>query len=124
MRIRRNKIEIIGMAKRKTATKKKTIETLTHSDDKRTNIPTAELEAVVSNEDKSPIRVAIEHRDPDLDPQLVWRGKSTSDELVVGAPPLYIQEKIHPKALIDDLKWKTEVDDDAVDPADDPAPPR
>jgi adenine-specific DNA-methyltransferase len=40
-----------------------------------------------------------------LDPQLVWRGKDEQDwsDLVVNAPPLYIQEKVHPKALIDDL---------------------
>ena len=44
-------------------------------------------------------------RNPDLDPQLVWRGKDQQDwsDLVVQAPPLYIQEKVHPKALIDDL---------------------
>jgi len=103
------------MAKKKKA-KKKTIETLTHSEDKRTNIPTAELESVVSKEDKSPIRVAIERRNHDLDPQLVWRGKNYSDELVVGAPPLYIQEKIHPKALIDDLRRRTDIDDIESDP--------
>ena len=102
------------MAKKK-ATKKKKITTLTHSDEKRTNIPTAELESVISSEDKSPIRVAIERRDPDCDPQLVWRGKDTSEELVVGAPPLYIQEKIHPKVLVDDLKRKTELGDEADD---------
>ncbi len=104
------------MAKKRTTKKKKSIETLTHDEDKRTNIPTAELESVVSKEDKSPIRVAIERRDPDLDPQLVWRGKGTQHELVVGAPPLYIQEKIHPKVLVDDLKRRTDVDDKTADP--------
>ena len=41
----------------------------------------------------------------DLDPQLVWRGKDEQDldDLVVNVPPLYIQEKVHPKVLIDDL---------------------
>jgi adenine-specific DNA-methyltransferase len=40
------------------------------------------------------------------DAQLVWRGKDTQDwsDLIVQTPPLYIQEKIHPKAIIDDLK--------------------
>ena len=40
------------------------------------------------------------------DAQLVWRGKDTQDRshLIVQTPPLYIQEKIHPKAIIDDLK--------------------
>ncbi len=44
-------------------------------------------------------------RNTGLDPQLVWRGKDEQDwsDLVVHAPPLYIQEKVHPKALIDDL---------------------
>jgi len=39
------------------------------------------------------------------DAQLVWRGKDRQDwsDLVVNAPPLYIQEKVHPKAIIDDL---------------------
>ena len=52
-----------------------------------------------------PIQVAYERRNRDLDPQLVWRGKDEQDwsDLVVHAPPLYIQEKVHPKALIDDL---------------------
>ncbi|WP_212611932.1 site-specific DNA-methyltransferase [Sphingomonas baiyangensis] len=55
---------------------------------------------------KAPIAVAYERRNPDLDPQLVWRGKDVADwsDLVVEAPPLYIQEKVHPKALIEDLK--------------------
>ena len=50
--------------------------------------------------------MAFERRNPDLDPQLVWRGKDPMDwsDLVTTAPPLYIQEKVHPKALIDDLK--------------------
>ncbi|KQP44970.1 site-specific DNA-methyltransferase [Methylobacterium sp. Leaf106] len=40
------------------------------------------------------------------DTQLVWRGKDQQDwsDLIVQAPPLYIQEKIHPKAIIDDLR--------------------
>jgi adenine-specific DNA-methyltransferase len=43
------------------------------------------------------------------DAQLVWRGKDSQDwsDLVVQAPPLYIQEKIHPKAIIDDLTRRT-----------------
>jgi Adenine specific DNA methylase Mod len=44
------------------------------------------------------------------DAQLVWRGKDTQDwsDLVVNAPPLYIQEKVHPKAIIDDLKRRSD----------------
>jgi adenine-specific DNA-methyltransferase len=55
---------------------------------------------------KTPIQAAYARRNPDLDPQLVWRGKDMADwsDLVVEAPPLYIQEKIHPKALVEDLK--------------------
>src|SRR3712207_6769518 len=58
---------------------------------------------------KSPIQVAYERRNRDLDPQLVWRGKDEQDwsDLVVHAPPLYIQEKVHPKVLIDDLLRET-----------------
>ena len=86
--------------------RKKDVETLTHDDEARRNIPTAELESVMSETDKNPVRVAYERRNRDLDPQLVWRGKDEQDErdLVVQAPPLYIQEKIHPKVLIDDLR--------------------
>jgi len=53
--------------------------------------------------------VAYERRNRDLDPQLVWRGKDDQDwsDLVVHAPPLYIQEKVHPKALVDDLLRET-----------------
>lgn len=88
------------------AKKPLTIDTLTHEDATRLNAPTAELEAFVSPDVKRPILAAYERRNPDLDPQLVWRGKDVADwsDLVVEAPPLYIQEKIHPKAIIEDLK--------------------
>jgi adenine-specific DNA-methyltransferase len=61
------------------------------------------------DEDKSPVQIAYQRRNRDLDPQLVWRGKDQQDwsDLVVSAPPLYIQEKVHPKVLIDDLKRET-----------------
>src|SRR5450759_4034434 len=90
------------MAKKPT---NKTVETLKHSEASRKNIPTAELQSVVTDGEKSPVRVAYERRNRDLDPQLVWRGKDERDwsDLVVQAPPLYIQEKVHPKALVDDL---------------------
>lgn len=83
----------------------RTVETITHDDASRKNIPTAEYQSVMRQEELSPIRVAYERRNRDLDPQLVWRGKDEQDwsDLVVQAPPLYIQEKIHPKVLIDDL---------------------
>ena len=93
------------MAKRKS----RSVETLTHGEAARRNIPTAEYHPVMAEEDKAPIRVAYERRNRDLDPQLVWRGKDEQDaaDLVVQAPPLYIQEKVHPKVLIDDLLRQT-----------------
>ncbi len=91
------------------AKSKKNVESLTH-DDKRTYIPTAEHQSLVREEDAAPIDVAYERRNPDLDPQLVWRGKDVKNwaDLVVKAAPLYIQEKVHPKVLIDDLVRRTE----------------
>ena len=88
------------------ARKSLSVEALTHDEDSRKNAPTAELEAFVDPETKRPILAAYARRNPDLDPQLVWRGKDVADwsDLVVKAPPLYIQEKIHPKAIIEDLK--------------------
>ena len=84
--------------------KGKTVATLRH-DAKRKNLPTVEYESLMRQEEKSPIEVAYERRNRDLDPQFVWRGKDSEDwsNLVVPAPPLYIQEKVHPKVLIDDL---------------------
>lgn len=132
--------------------KLKQVETLTHDDAKRRNIPTAELQSAaqraeelnpfepVTYQRKDPLpEGATRPRDEDLDPQiiwkgatlrlsdeqieqlnktgkleigdaqLVWRGKDQQDwsDLIVQAPPLYIQEKIHPKAIIDDLKRQT-----------------
>ena len=83
----------------------KSVETLRHEQDTRTNIPTAEYQSLVREEESSPLRVAYGRRNRDLDPQLVWRGKDEQDldDLVVNVPPLYIQEKVHPKALIADL---------------------
>ena len=94
------------MAKRKST---KTVETLRHQDASRKNIPTAEYQAVMAEDDRNPIRVAYERRNRDLDPQLVWRGKDEQNwsDLVVQAPPLFIQEKVHPKVLIDDLRQRS-----------------
>ena len=98
------------MARNKTTGGSKTVEALTHTDATRKNIPTAEYQSVVDEQTANPLRVAYERRNKDLDPQLVWRGKDVQDwsDLVVHAPPVYIQEKIHPKALIDDLRRQTE----------------
>ena len=98
------------MAKKPTPKTKKSVETIRHDGASRKHIPTAEFESVLTQEQQTPIQVAYSRRNPDLDPQLVWRGKDMQDwsDLVVQAPPLYIQEKIHPKVLIDDLKHMTE----------------
>src|SRR5260370_10427056 len=89
--------------------KPKTVETLNHEEAKRKNIPTEEYQSVMKKGEQTPIRVAYEGRNRDLDPQLVWRGKDEQDwsDLVTHAPPLYIQEKVHPKVLIDELLRET-----------------
>src|ERR1700682_1353420 len=96
---------------------KKKIEALTHEKASRKNIPTAEFQSVMRKDEQTPIRVAYERRNRDLDPQLVWRGKDEQDwsDLVVPAPPLYIQEKVHPKVLIDDLRRRSEVSTKAAE---------
>ena len=93
------------MAKKKT-TKRKSVGHYNFDDAKRKNIPPAEMQSVADEEVKTPVQVAYERRNPDLDPQLVWRGKDDGP-LNVSAPPLYIQEKVHPKALMDDLLRQT-----------------
>ena len=88
----------------------KKVEALKHEAAKRKNIPTAEHQSVMAEADKSPIVIAYERRNRDLDPQLVWRGKDEQDwsDLVVSAPPLYIQEKVHPKVIIEDLRRQSQ----------------
>ena len=83
----------------------KSVETLVHDEASRKNIPSAEHEPVMAEDDRSPVEVAYERRNRDLDPQLVWRGKDEQNwsDLVVQAPLLFIQEKVHPKVLINDL---------------------
>ena len=97
------------MARRK-KTRTKTVEAIRHQDASRRNLPSAEHQPLMQEEEQSPLQVAYERRNRDLDPQLVWRGKDVQDwsELVVNAPPLYIQERVHPKALIDDLMRQSE----------------
>ncbi|WP_316232249.1 site-specific DNA-methyltransferase [Bradyrhizobium sp. SZCCHNR1051] len=150
--------------KKRSAGAPKQVETLTHKEAKRKNIPTAELQSAAQRAEEvapfSPVVYSRRYplaqgetrpRDGDLDPQLVWkgtrvrltpeqikkaaatgyielsnaeltwRGKDQQDwsDLVVNAPPLYIQEKIHPKAIIDDLtrrtKAKREAESDIAD---------
>ncbi|MGD0306163.1 MAG: site-specific DNA-methyltransferase [Candidatus Acidiferrales bacterium] len=142
----------MSKGKRRAAGGSKQVETLTHKEAKRKNIPTAELQSAAQRaEELRPFEPVVYQRrypladgedrprDKDLDPQLVWkgtrvrltadqikeaaakgyidisdaqivwRGKDQQDwsDLVVNAPPLYIQEKIHPKAIIDDLARRT-----------------
>jgi len=117
------------MAKLKSTKKqivRKSVETLMHDEASRKNIPTAEYQSVMQKEEQRPVRVTLKrsasglddekaNRNRDLDPQLVWRGKDEQDwsDLVVHAPPLYIQEKVHPKALIDDLLRRTKANEKA-----------
>src|SRR5271169_5694887 len=101
----------------------KTVETLTHEEASRKNIPTAEFQSVMRKEEQTAPRVKFprgvfgleeekRRRNRDLDPQLVWRGKDEQDwsDLVTHAPPIYIQEKVHPKVLIDDLMRRSAAD--------------
>lgn len=142
----------MSKGRKKTIGGKKQVETLTHKEAKRKNIPTAELQSAAQRaEELRPFEPVVYQRryplpqgaerprNKDLDPQLswkgtrvhltaeqikeaadrgyvdisdaelVWRGKDQQDwsDLVVNAPPLYIQEKIHPKAIIDDLARRT-----------------
>lgn len=98
------------------------VDTLKHDGATRKNIPTAEYQSVMAKDEQSPRPVAYARagseglqdektaRNRDLDPQLVWRGKDEQDwsNLIVQAPPLYIQEKVHPKVLIDELRRESE----------------
>jgi len=104
----------------KKASPKKTVETLTHLEASRKNIPTAEHQSVVEKSQLAPKKLKYP-RNPDLDPQLVWRGKDEQDwsDLVVTAPPIYIQEKVHPKALVDEVlreSQKRQHDDGLITP--------
>ena len=101
------------MARKPTAQGPRTVDAITHGD-KRTNIPTADaldfLDPAI--EEMRKVRYA---RDETLDPQLVWRGKyppsgsgddtsGADDDLVVDAPPIYIQEKVDPRVLVENLR--------------------
>ncbi len=89
------------MAKKSAAPTK--VESIRHKD-KRANIPTEELRDFVTDDEVAP-KAMLYPRDPSLDPQLVWKGKDEQDQhdLAVPVVPIYIQEKIHPQAIIDAL---------------------
>ncbi|RRD57899.1 site-specific DNA-methyltransferase [Comamonadaceae bacterium OH2545_COT-014] len=121
------------------------VEDLVHTGATRKNIPTAEHQSVMDAAQRAPRQArypranarwldalcalheagewAEEGRpslNRELDPQLIWRGKDQQDwsDLIVNAPPLYIQEKVKPKALIDDLRRLSQTADNSAASAD------
>ncbi|MCX7428719.1 MAG: hypothetical protein NTW96_24215 [Planctomycetia bacterium] len=105
------------MAKKRTAKDRAStkVETIRHKD-KRKNIPTEELRDFVADEELAP-KTVLYPRDPSLDPQLVWKGKDEQDreDLAVPVVPIYIQEKIHPQAIIDALPRIQRSEDQQLD---------
>ncbi len=87
---------------------KKKVDSIRHKE-KRTNIPTEELRDFVAEDERAP-RTMLYPRDPSLDPQLVWKGKDDQDrqEMAVPVVPIYIQEKIHSNALVNNLLKQSE----------------
>jgi adenine-specific DNA-methyltransferase len=87
--------------------KKMPVSSIKHRE-KRANIPTEELRDFYAD-DLADTEKALYPRDASLDPQLVWRGKDQLDaeDLAVPVVPIYIQEKISPQALVEDLMAKT-----------------
>jgi adenine-specific DNA-methyltransferase len=79
------------------------VESIRHKD-KRKNIPTEELRDFVAEDENAPKKM-LYPRDSSLDPQLVWKGKDEQDrnDLAVPVVPIYIQEKIHPQAILSQL---------------------
>jgi adenine-specific DNA-methyltransferase len=73
--------------------------------DKRKNIPTGELRDFLRDDENAPKKV-LPPRDPDLDPQLVWKDKDGQDAgpLEVPAVRVYIQEEIHPQGVIEGFR--------------------
>src|SRR5579871_1856337 len=74
-----------------------------HVADKRPNIPTRETAPFAAENGGRPFVV---NRDRSLDPQLVWKGKDEQDAqpLEVPAVPIHVQEKVHPQAIVEDVK--------------------
>ncbi len=98
------------MSKKKETSKG--VDNLKYEDASRRNIPTVEYQSLIQ-ENERVYTLAYERRNKDLDPQLVWRGKNVTDwsDLIVQAPPLYIQEKVQPKVLIDELMRQSKEQD-------------
>jgi len=89
------------------------VEAITHAD-KRANLPTSDAQDFVAPgmDEPTPVRYP---RDPTLDPQLVWRGKDALDgeDLVADAPAIYIQEKIDPRVIVENLRQTAAQPEDA-----------
>jgi adenine-specific DNA-methyltransferase len=80
------------------------VESIRHKES-RVNIPTEELRDFVAEDEQAPKKM-LYPRDPSLDPQLVWKGKDEQDAQPLEVPvvPIYIQEKVHPQALVENLR--------------------
>ena len=80
------------------------VDSLRHKD-KRANIPTEQLRSFAADDEAQP-KTMLYPRDPTLDPQLVWKGKDEQDraDLAVPVVPIYIQEKIHPQAIVEEVR--------------------
>jgi adenine-specific DNA-methyltransferase len=98
------------------------IETIRHRKDKRVNIPTRELRDFMADDEAKLKTKAFEGllyaRDPSLDPQLVWKGKDEQDRVPLELPvvPIYIQEKIHPQAIVEAVRAYSAKDEPAALP--------
>ncbi len=92
------------MPRKKTEPKSTPVTAIRHIE-KRANIPTDELSDFVAEDEKHP-KTVLYPRDPSLDPQLVWKGKDEQDskDMAVPAVPVYIQEKIHAQAIIENVR--------------------
>lgn len=114
------------------------VATVQHKGARRPNNPTMELQSLLSDDEATPSEVTFKRRyspathpelyerNKALDPQLVWadsedgegavqltwRGKDDQDagDLRVDAVPIYTAEKIHPKAIIDDIRRRAASD--------------
>ena len=80
------------------------VEAIKHRDTRK-NIPTEELRDFIADDEAKP-KTMLYPRDPSLDPQLVWKGKDEQDQADLAVPvvPIYIQEKVHPQAIIEHLR--------------------
>lgn len=85
------------------------VEAIEHRDT-RVNLPTADAVEDFGTPELEVIRTVALARDPSLDPQLIWKGKypdgdpAAGTDLTVDAPPIYIQEKIDPRVLVENLR--------------------